>query len=213
MSDTAEIEAALFKKVGNGYVFQAPNPWVFGRSSRYLVTAAQKAELLAIVMPRRPILRVAVITTGILLWAAAASTIVWAVSGHDDPTTSDAFAMLALILVPMFLALIAALRRNLRRMQHILAAAPRTEECITRGEQRQAMANAMSFKRSLMICVLWTAASLLQLSALAIRNAQHPLFSDVQSYLNGFTAIVAAGLAAYYFSLVIRKITQKHAIS
>lgn len=211
MSDAAEIEAALFKKVGSGYVFQAPNPWVFGRRNRYLVTAAQKTELLAIITPRRPILRVAVITIAILLWAVAASAIVWAVSSHDDPTASDAVAMLVLILGPMCVALILALRRNLRRMQHILGAAPRTEECITGGELRQAMANAMSFKRSLLIGALWTAVCLLQVFTLAIRNARHPLFSDVQSYLNVFTAVVAAGLAAYYLSLVIRKISHKHA--
>jgi hypothetical protein len=46
MSNVAEIEAALFKQVGGGWVFQAPNPWVFGRTSRYLVNETQKAELL-----------------------------------------------------------------------------------------------------------------------------------------------------------------------
>jgi hypothetical protein len=34
MSNIAEIEAVLFKEVGGGYVFQAPNPWVFGPRSR-----------------------------------------------------------------------------------------------------------------------------------------------------------------------------------
>ena len=213
MSNIAEIEAVLFKEVGGGYVFQAPNPWVFGPRSRYLVTAAQKAERLAIITPRRPILRIAVITIGILLWAVAVATIVWAVSSHDDPTASDALAMLVLILAPMLLALIIALQRNLRRMQRVLAAAPRTQERINSGELRQAMANAMSFKRSLMIGALWTVTCLAQVFTLVIRNASHPLFSDVQSCLNVFTGVVAAGLAAYYLSLAVRKIAPKQTAS
>jgi NADH:ubiquinone oxidoreductase subunit K len=213
MSDAAEIEAVLFKEVGGGYVFQAPNPWVFGPRSRYLVTAAQKAELLAIITPRRPILKIVLITAGILLWAVAASTIVWAVSSHDDPTAGDAIAMFVLIVVPIFLALVVALQRNLRRMRCILAAAPRTEERITSGELRCAMANAMSFKRSLIIGALWTVTCLAQVFTLVIRNAQHPLLSDVQSWLNAFTGVVAAGLAAYYLVIAVRKIAPKQTAS
>lgn len=208
MSNVAEVEAVLFKRAAGGYVFQAPNPWVFGRSSRYLVNDAQKAELLAIILPRRPIRRIAAITVGILLWALAASTIVWAVSAHDQPTASDAFAIFALIAVPIFLALLVALQRNLRRMRPVLAGAPRTEERITRRELRAAMANAVSLRRSLSIGALWTTTCLLQIFTLVIRNARHPLFDDVQSYLNFTTAIVAAGLATYYLVLAIRKVRQ-----
>jgi hypothetical protein len=134
----------LFKPVTGGCVFQAPNPWVFGRSSRYLVTDAQKAELLAIITPRRRILRIAVITIAILLWAAMVATLVWAVSSHDEPTMRDGFAILALIVVPMFLALVVALQRNLRRMRRLLAGAPRTQERIARRELRRAMARDLA---------------------------------------------------------------------
>jgi hypothetical protein len=209
MSSAAEIEAVLFKKFGDRYVFQAPNPWAFGRKSRYLVTDAQKQELLAIVMPRRPVVRIAAITIGILLWTAAASTIMWAVSPHADPTVSDAVAMFVLILVPIFLALVVALQRNLRRMQPILAGAPRTEERITHHELRQAMTRAISPRRALLLGALWTVTCGSQVFILVIRNARHPLLSDVQSYLNLFTATVAAGLVVYYLVVAIRKIMQK----
>jgi hypothetical protein len=174
MSNVAEIEAALFKQVGGGWVFQAPNPWVFGRTSRYLVNEAQKAELLAIVTPRRPILRIAAITAGILVWAVAASTIVWAVSSHDEPTVTDALAIFALVVVPIFLALVFALQRNLRRMQRVLTGAPRTEERITPRELRHAMANAVSLRRSLLIGALWAVTCLFQVSSLVIRNGRIP---------------------------------------
>jgi hypothetical protein len=208
MSNVAEIEAALFKQVGGGWVFQAPNPWVFGRTSRYLVNEAQKAELLAIVTPRRPILRIAAITAGILVWAVAASTIVWAVSSYDEPTVTDALAIFALVVVPIFLALVFALRRNLSRMQRVLAGAPRTEERITPRELRHAMANAVSLRRSLLIGALWAVTCLFQVSSLVIRNGRHPLFGDVESYLSFVTATVAAGLAIHYLRLAIRKFRQ-----
>lgn len=213
MSNAAEIQAVLFKPVGDRFVFQAPNPWVFGRKSRYLVTEAQKQELLAIVTPRRPVLRVAVIAVAILLWTVAVATMCWAVSPHDDPTAIDVLVMSALIIVPIFGALIVALQRNLRRMQPILAGAPRTEERITQSELRQAMAKAISLRRSLILGAAWTGIGLLQVFNLVIRNGRHPLFSDVQSYLNAFTLIIATGLAVYYFVLAVRKLRQKEAVA
>ena len=86
MSNAHEIEAVMFKPVGDRYVFQAPNRWVFGRPPRYLVTDAQKQALLAIVAPPRPGLRVAIIVAGILAWTIAVSSFMWMVSPHDDPT-------------------------------------------------------------------------------------------------------------------------------
>jgi Na+/melibiose symporter-like transporter len=169
---------------------------------------AQKAELLAIVTPRSPTLRMAAITAGILLWAIAASIIVWAVSNHDEPTASDALAIFALIVVPIFLALVFALQRNLRRMQRVLAGAQHTEERITPRELRHAVANAVSLRRSVLIGALWTVTCLFQVSSLVIRNGRHPLFGDVESYLSFITATVAAGLAIHYLRLAIRKVRQ-----
>jgi hypothetical protein len=150
----------------------------------------------------------AAITAGILLWAIAASIIVWAVSNHDEPTASDALAIFALVVVPIFLALVFALQRNLRRMQRVLADAPRTEERITARELRHAMAKAVSLRRSVFIGALWAVTCLFQITSLVIRNGRHPLFGDVESYLSFVTAIVAAGLAIHYLRLAIRKFRQ-----
>jgi hypothetical protein len=212
MSNVGEIQSVLFKQVPGGYVFQQPNPWVFGRSSRYLVNEAQKAALLAIVTPRRPVLKGVVILTGVLLWAVAAPTLVWAFSSHDEPTTRDVVATLVLIVVPMLAALIVALQRNLRRMRSVLAGAPRTDERITRGELRQAMADAMSMKRVLLIGGTWTFTCLMQTFGLVIRNARNPLFSDALSFINLFVAVVAAGLAVHYLLIALRKARQQKVV-
>lgn len=212
MSNVGEIEAVLFKRVAGGYIFQQPSPWLLGRSSRYIVDEAQKAAILAIIMPRRPVMRITVITAIILLWAAVVATAVWAFgSGHDSPTAGDFVAIFGLIVVPIVGALILALQRNLRRMQPILAGAPRTDDKITRGELRHAMTNALTFKRALFIGAAWSLTCAMQAFSLVVRNARHPLFGDTQSYVNLFTAIVAAGLAAYYLGIALRKLRRKPA--
>jgi hypothetical protein len=205
MSNVGEIQSVLFKQVPGGYVFQQPNPWIFGRSSRYLVNEEQKAALLAIVTPRRPVLRGAVILAGVLLWAVTASFLVWAFSSHNEPTTLDVVAISVLIVGPMLAALIVALQRNLRRMRSILAGAPRTEERITRGELRRAMADGMSMRRVLLIVAIWSFTGLMQVAVLVIRNARHPPFSDAQSFINLFVVILAAGLVLKYLLIALDK--------
>ena len=212
MSNVGEMESVLFKRVAGGHIFQAPNPWIFGQSSRYLVNDTQKAQLLAIITPRRPMLRVAVITAGIVLWTVAVAAIVWAFSPeHDQPTGYEMVAMVVLIVVPMFIALMMALQRNLRRMQPVLAGLSRTDERISSSDRRLAMAKAMSFRRALLIGGAWATTFLLQIFILVVRNVRHPLFGDVQSFVSVFMAIVAAGLAVHYLLIAIRKIRSKEA--
>ena len=42
----ARANEAAFKPTAGGHVFQRPSPWMFARPRYYLVTDAQKAELL-----------------------------------------------------------------------------------------------------------------------------------------------------------------------
>ena len=205
MSSATEIEAVLFKPAGDRYVFQAPNRWVFGRKDRYLVTDAQKQELLAIVAPPRPALRVAIIVAVVLAWTLAVSGFMWMVSPHDEPTAADVLVMAVLIIGPLFLALVMMLQRNLRRMQPILAGAPRTDERITPQELRAAMTGALSPRRATLYGSLWTLVLMFQGLNLYLRSGKLPLLSDVQSYLAMFTAVIAAGLMVHYFRIAARK--------
>jgi hypothetical protein len=206
MSHIGEMESVLFKPVeGGGYVFQPPSPWLIGGSQRYLVNAAQKDQLLALLATPRPVLRGLAIVAGILIWAVLVATMMWAVSPHENPEAIDIIAMVVLILVPMALAFIFMLRQRMRRLQPLLIGLPRTDERITSREQRQSMADAVSMKRLVMIGGLWTVASVMQGVALVIRNSQHPLFSDAQSFIGLFVVIMAAGLAVRYFWMAIHK--------
>jgi hypothetical protein len=205
LSNAGEAVSALFKPIAGGYLFQRPNPWVFGRTTRYIVSEAQREGILAVIRPRRPVLRVAVITAAVLAWAIAAATIVWALSPHADPTASDALAIFALVLLPIYGAWVVALQRNLRRIEPFIAGALRTNERITSTQMRRAMAKTISLRALLIYAALWSVTSSLQVFTLVMRNGRHPLFSDVQSFLNLFTAVAAAGLALHYLAMAVRK--------
>ena len=93
-------EAIMFKKVPDGYLFRAPNPYLFVRARFYLVTEEQKARLLAIITARGQaafwIAFIALIAVGIALLAYG--------TGHDDPTIGDMVIMLAMIPLSLFAA-------------------------------------------------------------------------------------------------------------
>jgi hypothetical protein len=142
-------ETTMFKEVPEGFVFRAPNPWVFGRARFYLANAAQKAELLSIITARSQ----AIFWIALIGLIAAGTALMAFASGHDDPTMGDAFIMLALLPVWLYAALLISIRPMARRLEPVLAGLPRTEQKITAVELRQAMGKTMSLPQSLMIAV------------------------------------------------------------
>jgi hypothetical protein len=130
-------------------------------------------------------------------------------SPHENPTGLDALAIAALVLIPGYLACVAALYKQQSRIRPIVADAPLTDERITRSELRKAMTKAMSLRKTLLLAVTWAFTCGTQVWILVIRNWYHPLFSDVQSYLNTFTAVLGAALALYYLAVAIRKIESR----
>jgi hypothetical protein len=51
-----QVAAATFMPVLDGYVFREPYRWPFTQSPHYLVNEAQRDRLLAMTVPKRPIL-------------------------------------------------------------------------------------------------------------------------------------------------------------
>ena len=62
---------ALFMKVDEGWVYRAPNPWVFGDCPHYLVNDEQKAQLTAIITPRHPVRLGVYIALILIAWVVA----------------------------------------------------------------------------------------------------------------------------------------------
>ena len=206
-----QVEAMLFKPTPGGFIYRAPNPWIFGRADHYVVNESQKTELLGILVAPRPLLRLAVVVAGILLWGAAIGTIGWAFSSHDDPTVGDAVIMIVLTFAAMFLALHLALRHQLRRLQPILASATRTTAAITSSEIRSAVNKTTSFKSAVFAAAMFAVACAAQLFSLYIRDPRHPLFSDAQSDLSVFLVVLSSIMAIRYLGLAIGKMRQKQA--
>ncbi len=200
-----QIDAMLFKPVPGGFVYRAPNPWIFGRADHYLVDERQKAELLATLVAPRPLLRLAAVAAGVLVWGAAMGTLGWAVSGHPDPTVGDAAIMLGATFAALFLAPHLALRRKLRRVQPILAAATRTTAVITSREIRVAMRKTTSFKTAVFVMAMSAFAGAAQIVSLVVRNPRHPLFSDVQSDLSVLLLVLCAVMVVRYGALALGK--------
>ena len=46
------FKAAYFRPAAGGFVYRAPNPWIYGRPHHYLVSTAQREGIVAILAPR-----------------------------------------------------------------------------------------------------------------------------------------------------------------
>jgi hypothetical protein len=206
-----QIDAMLFKPAPGGFIYRAPNPWIFGRADHYIVSEQQKAKLLGMLVAPRPLLRLIVIVVGILLWGAAMATVGQAFSGHEDPTVGDAVIMVLMSFAALFLALNLTLRRKLRRMQPILAAATPTAAAITSGEIQAAMRKTTSFKSAVFVAAMSGFGCAAQIISLVIRNARHPLFGDVQSDMSVFLLVMCAVMAVRYSARAIGKAREAQA--
>ena len=195
----------LFKQVPGGYVFRAPNPWIFGRADHYLVSQPQQDEIVAILTPRRPILAV-------ILWVAGLTGILLAiVAGLVVFAPSNSAASVLVLMVPtllvLFLVVHLSQRRQLRRLQPILAGASPTDQRITNAEMRRALSGAMSFKRSWFSAAAFGFACVcFAFSFVVGRNHKVSLLADHQLYLFVFNTVLFAYLATVGFLATLRKI-------
>jgi hypothetical protein len=134
-------EAIMFKAVPDGYLFRAPNPWVFGRARFYLVNEVRKAELLAIITARSQL----VFWVALVALIGASTAAIAYGSGHDNPTAGDVVIMLALLPVWIYAALLVSIRPMARRLQPLLAGLPPTDQRITALDLRRAVRKTISF--------------------------------------------------------------------
>ena len=130
----------VIKPVSGGYVYGAPNAWLFGSREHFLVTEGQKAAILAIIAS----------STRSLLWITGISWIalsallgtalsLWAYrSGYHAAGLNGVSAMIAMIL-SIYPAFVISRQLLLRRLRPVLATLPPTNERITSLEVRQAM--------------------------------------------------------------------------
>src|SRR6202040_113302 len=107
MSNQQQIEALVFKKVAGGYVYRAPNPWLFGKGRHYLVSEAQKEEIAEILKLKWPLLSTAIVMAFIVVAGGASGVAAWGFSRHEVFGFSQVLLILALIIVSVFIAVTA----------------------------------------------------------------------------------------------------------
>lgn len=210
----------FFKQVPEGYVFRAPNPWLFGRADHYLVSEAQRDEIGAILFPRRPARALALY---LAIWIGIALTLLAGLAGivyfaSDHLSVAGNIVMVGAAVAGTLLLLFGLVqfsaRRNLRRLAPILAGAQRTDHQITNAEMRDAARKRMSLKQSWLTAVAFGSVSLLALAALVFdRDQKLAFFSDGHSVGPMFQIIVFGLMATIGFRTALRKSEQQESAS
>src|SRR6187401_2091504 len=129
------VNHASFRPVDGGYVFQSPNPWIFGWPRYYLVSEAQKAELLPYQGRWRLLLLLTVLAEAVILGSfvafvnlAPATFLRLAAPAFHFGVGVFAVGMFVLLMLLMApLIVIPQLYLN-RRLGPVLATAPRTSQ-------------------------------------------------------------------------------------
>jgi len=117
MSNDRPLNVAAHSKPAAGVSrLRAPN--LFGPARDYLVNEIQKAEIIAMMITRRPILKRAVFVMVLVMWVMALASLVWLYgAGRDNPTPTDLVVMIVLMVAPMIAALHLAFGRALRPLR------------------------------------------------------------------------------------------------
>jgi hypothetical protein len=125
MSNDRPLNAAAHSKPAAGVSrLRAPN--LFGPARDYLVNEIQKAEIIAMMITRRPILKRAVFVMVLVMWVLALASLVWLYgAGRDNPTPTDLVVMIVLMVAPMIAALHLAFGHALRPLRLGFTAMPR----------------------------------------------------------------------------------------
>ncbi len=101
------MDSGSFKRVTDGWAYQAPNPWIFGDAPHYLVNDAQKAQIQTLMIPFGSAYFAAILALGIFVWTFAVKGIVRVFYGHLDDAQK---AQIEAIFIPRRPALLAPLR-------------------------------------------------------------------------------------------------------
>ncbi len=181
------MEELTFRPVEGGYLYAAPNPWLFGRKRHYFVNAEQKALLAA---AHRTMMQQTFWT--IIIGAGACGPI----AGVFLPSHSNA-QQLAYLGVAALIGLAIGLTLNvllLHRIKPIIATLTPSSERITRRDMFGTQANTFSRGHVLGFTVL----SFVMLALSAAR----PIFDPAGRDLLAIVGITLFGFTTIYWCAV-----------
>jgi hypothetical protein len=204
VSDPIDIfEASAFRQTSNGFILRVPAFWLIGKSRHYLVSEAQKDEIVARVKRGRK--RSLLLT--FLLWLVVFAGFVTGeafLTGHDDPTVRDTIVMIIFALFSLLLFLhfwyVLLLQPSLRFLTS-------TNERTTFAERRAAMRTAMRQKmpsgQFLLVGVFLSLSCCFSLHSYLVASHGGGLFNG-GSFASLFAAVVSGLAAALSFYREIR---------
>ena len=205
MSIAGEVAELSFRQVANGWVYRAPNPWIFGDKLHYLVRDDQKARIVAVLTTPRLGLLLLVSILGQLVSVAIVLVVrlKFGVGLGWTNNARDAFTLVAIAL-PVFVVIPTYISWQLRRLKQILAGAPRTDERISDADIYRAMptrlplfvAGATSFAALASTYEIWSGGS------------GRPL-SDVVSILSLIGGATCGLSALWFLWFAVRNAWQK----
>jgi hypothetical protein len=112
--DHPMIAVGNFKLAAERLALRAP--FVRGPARQYLATEMEKAEIIAVMVTRRPVLKLAVFILVLLMWIGTLATLVSLFGGgRDNPTPADLIVITVMLVAAVVVALHLAVRRTLRR--------------------------------------------------------------------------------------------------
>jgi hypothetical protein len=178
-----------FKRIPEGWVFQAPSPWIFFGRRHYLVSDAQRERIVAFFddLSERALLFISVIAATIVgLWLASMLL----------PTN--------LLTVLLVLAVVRGLTNSyfLSELRPMLAGAPRTTERITFSDHLRANAATIP---------LWSLILCLAVFGLFGTLSAREIFTspwNIHQPINSLVSIVVCGWAVFHcVAILIVKMT------
>jgi hypothetical protein len=136
-----------FKKVAGGFLFQAPNPWVFAPGQHYLVSEAQRAEILELGRDYHSMVRVVVLVSLLIGCPVGAVYLVSLFIPNAD--TNILTLVTGIILGFGFLIASALIFFHLQyhRLRPILSSLQRSDQRITLEERLATRKNLRSARR------------------------------------------------------------------
>ncbi len=209
MSRTFDVvERPYFRPVADGWVFRAPNPWMFGEAPHYLVSDEQKAGIMQIAAGHRPLRFGLLLGVVMTVWVVLVVLALQALGVDPDPERASRGALAVfsgLVIAPVLamMPLWAAYQRF--RLRTVLAHAEPTTIRISTSEIRQALGDRMSPGDNRKIAVMWMIVAGLNVVALAIDASWRPLTLKLSTVLCTFQVVLALLLAAIYLRRAARK--------
>src|SRR5262245_49281150 len=144
-------KATFFRPKQGGYLYRAPNPYVFGHAKHYIVTEAQREAIIDVLVPAATTraarsskaLGFSVIGVFGLVLPLSLLGLYLDIYGRNFPGSEYAVIVLAALLLPLLVAMFVNLFRlgtlQLTQLQPILASARQTDERITNADVRWSM--------------------------------------------------------------------------